>query len=382
LLVGLPVHILGNVLVSCFVFDWRPGGVWVPLIMTTTFWISFFATYPLIPADEKPSVPKYAKKTFVIAFTAHGGISVFIYALVIPTRLLAKSDNDILTLLVTGMVFPGLGFLTRKILTNLMQKHVASDQEASQEEKTQLLSNMCKGLASFIMFLPTVLMYLNTTPTLALLSALAQLVTEVIGKIWIIWATKRGFDQLVTVIEKQTDGVGDVLNGGVLSASRVKKLGGAVANVAVLASQEPGVHRDVDEAVTNAADDDGAMSVEKKEKALKYALAMLAIRWHAEIIAEKGSIMNAAIVAYLYLSDLVDSVPAQLALIGVLYFAVEVITDVIFVQSVVTYFGVPMLSAIPEVEVLSKDNLAGSALMALACTTMSVCIAMAASVPL
>jgi hypothetical protein len=87
-------------------------------------------------------------------------------------------------------------------------------------------------------------------------------------------------------------------------------------------------------------------------------------------------------VAYLYLSDLVDSVPAQLALIGVLYFAVEVITDVIFVQSVVTYFGVPMLSAIPEVELLSKDNLAGSVMMALGFTTMSVCIAMAASVPL
>jgi hypothetical protein len=51
----------------------------------------------------------------------------------------------------------------------------------------------------------------------------------------------------------------------------------------------------------------------------------------------------------------------------------------IFVKVMTTYFEVSMLSAIPEVEVLSKDYLAGAVMVALGFTIMSVCIAMAAA---
>jgi hypothetical protein len=326
LLIGFPVQILGNVLVSCFVFGWRPGGVWVPVITTTVFWISFVATYPLLPANERTSFPKYVKTTFVIAFGSHGGIVAYIYALVLPTRLLAKSDNDILTLLVTGVVFPGCALLTRKVLVIVIQKHITANLTGmSREDKMVMLSNWLKGSSSFIMFLPTVLLYLNTTPRLALLSAMAQLVTETAGKVWILWAER---------------------------------------------------------AVTRAAVQSGGLTSEMIEKKRNHNLAMLALRWHSDIVAEKGSIINAAIVAFLYLGVLVDASTGQLALVGVLYFGMEAISDWIFVKVMVTYCGVPMLSAIPYDDVLSKDNLAGATIMALGFTSMSVCIGMAASVPL
>jgi hypothetical protein len=67
--------------------------------------------------------------------------------------------------------------------------------------------------------------------------------------------------------------------------------------------------------------------------------------------------MNAVIVAYLYLSDLVDAGSGQLALIGVLYFGMEAVSDWIFVNVMVAYCGVPMLPA-------SEANLAGADMMA------------------
>jgi hypothetical protein len=329
LLIGIPVNITCNVLASCFLFDWHPGGAWVPLIMTTSWWISICAAYPLMAAEHKASDPffKYAKTSFFIAFSIKGGVVSYIYALVLPTRLLAKSDNDILTLLVTGLVFPGCAFVARKILTSLILNQVSLSGRPA-NEKVILFINLSKGISSLIMFLPTVLMFLNTSIKLALVSALAHLVTENVGKICIVMFMKRGMEE---------------------------ELAGAAGDPSV---------------------------VELLLKKHKHKLAMLAIRWNSELVAEKGSIINAALVAYLYLSDLMDASPIQLALIGGVFFAVEVMTDVIFVYSMHIFFDVPILSALPNISVLSKENLFGATALSFGFTTMAVCIAMAASVPL
>jgi hypothetical protein len=61
---------------------------------------------------------------------------------------------------------------------------------------------------------------------------------------------------------------------------------------------------------------------------------------------------------------------------------VEAISDVIFVYIMVRYFAVPMLSAIPKVEIFSVDNMASSLVMALTLNAMGVCVAMAAHIEL
>ena len=315
----------------------------------------------------------------MIAFGSHGIVLLFIYALVIPTRLLAKSENDVLTLLVTGLVFPGCAFLTRKVTAKVIYKFIMADLTGTQEEKIQFYSNWMKFMSSFIMFMPTVLLYLNTTPKFALISALGQLATEILGKAWIVWATKRSFDDVLAAV------INEARN----------RANGRLARVAVLASQEPGSREDVDSAASTLSgarvlSEDGseseeaavARNMEKRAKRLKYALAMMAVRFQGELVAEKGSIVSAAIAALLYLRDLVDATPSQLAGIAVIFFVVESIADVILVYLLHNFFEVPMLSAIPSVNVLSKDNLVGGATAGLGFTIMSVCIGMAAMLPL
>ena len=132
------------------------------------------------------------------------------------------------------------------------------------------------------------------------------------------------------------------------------------------------------------ADADAAHAdvIELLKRTHKYRFAMLAIRWHAELVAEKGSIMNAAVVAYLYLSDMAGTSKTHLIMVGISFFFVEMISDVIFVYIMNNYLEVPILSAIPSMAVLSQDNVMSGAAMALSFTIMSVCIAMAANAPL
>jgi hypothetical protein len=331
LLVGIPINIICNILLSCFLFDWRPGGIYVPAITTLSFFISGCAVHPLIP--DTPTKPKkpflaYAKYVFIITFGTHGGVVVFIHALVIPTRLLAKSGNEILTLLVTGLVFPGCAFVVRKTFQSIVQMMIDRDTTSSLDDKIKMFSNMSKIMSALVMFLPTVLMYLNTNVTLAMLSALAQLVTENACKICVVLFMKKGMD------EELADAAGD------------------------------------------------PDTIELLKKTHKYRFAMLAIRWHAELVAEKGSIMNAAVVAYLYLSDMAGTSKTHLIVVGILFFFIEMISDVIFVYAMHNWFDVPILSAVPSMDVLSKDNIASGAAMALSFTIMSACIAMAANVPL
>jgi hypothetical protein len=349
LLVGIPVSALVNALVSCFVFNWRPGGAWVPLTMTLAWWLSTCATYPFKEGKGeeegrgeekgKGNFPSHAKRSFVVSFGVHGGVVGFIYALVLSVRLLAKSGGDgdgdgvmreVLTLFVTGVAFPGFAFVVRKIITGIIFEHVG-DSGGTREERMKMYANISKGMSSLIMFMPTVLLYLNTNVLLALLSALGQMGTENAGKIGIVLLMKRRMERELAVASAAGGGEAELL-------------------------------------------------LEKKRH--DQQLATLAIRWNSELVAEKGSIVNAALVAFLYLGGLVDGDAADLAGVGLVFFVVEVATDVVFVHVMNGYFDVPILSAVPEVGVLSRDNLAGAAMMALGFNGMAQCIAMAASVPL
>ena len=111
---------------------------------------------------------------------------------------------------------------------------------------------------------------------------------------------------------------------------------------------------------------------------MRFALAMLAVRWHGEIVAEKGSIINAAITSALYL----DSTLRQLAGVAVIFFLVEVATDGIFVYVMHEFFEVPMLSAIPHADLLSMDNIKTGVMTGLMFTSISGCVFLAANAPL
>jgi hypothetical protein len=85
---GVPAQIVFAALLSYAAFDWKPG-MWTPLMMTLSFWLSMIAHYPM-NVEKKPFL-QHVRSTLVIAFVAHAGVFIFIFAIVIPTRLLVRS---------------------------------------------------------------------------------------------------------------------------------------------------------------------------------------------------------------------------------------------------------------------------------------------------
>ncbi|GMI58813.1 hypothetical protein TeGR_g3686 [Tetraparma gracilis] len=344
---GVPAQIAFAALLSYALFDWKPG-MWTPLMMTLSFWLSMLAHYPM--NVEKVPFLQHVLSTLVIALVCHLGTVGFIYAIVIPTRLLAENDKPVLTLLTTGAAFPFLAFLLRKAVVRMMWNIASSSTGLTPVQRMGLYANGVKFGALAILITPTVTLYFNTNIKYAIGSAMMQIVTEIAAKIATAYMTKKQvFSHVkVAVIGPASKDAGDHQDGQQVGASKGR-----------------------------GGDEEQRGDAESKKK---HALAMMAVRWHGEIVAEKGCILAAALIAYLYFADLVESDGQGLVLIGSVFYAAEALCDFIFVWVMDEHMEVPMLSAVAYEPLLSKDSMAGGIILALAFVAMSSCIAMAASV--
>ena len=130
-------------------------------------------------------------------------------------------------------------------------------------------------------------------------------------------------------------------------------------------------------------DENGEETIASKSKNRRnYPLGMLALRWNAEIVAEKGSIIAGALISYLHLRGLSGFSGFELGAVAGMFFLLEVITDMSLVWIMTRIFDIPMLSASPKEDIFSKDALAATTIVAFAFMGMSSCVAMAASVEL
>ncbi|GMH59683.1 hypothetical protein TrRE_jg7487, partial [Triparma retinervis] len=105
LLCKVPGQITFMVAVS-IAFDWKLGP-WTFVVATLAWSFGEMCTY-IIDMQEQPRPPviKYMVTCLVIGFVMHGSIATLISALVVPTKYLAEEENDEVTMLVTGIVFP------------------------------------------------------------------------------------------------------------------------------------------------------------------------------------------------------------------------------------------------------------------------------------
>jgi hypothetical protein len=85
---GIPAQVALAALISFAAFNWKPG-MWTPLMLTFTFWLSMIAHYPM--NVEKIPFRQHVRSSFVTALVTHLGNVGFIFAIVIPTRLLVRS---------------------------------------------------------------------------------------------------------------------------------------------------------------------------------------------------------------------------------------------------------------------------------------------------
>ena len=106
---------------------------------------------------------------------------------------------------------------------------------------------------------------------------------------------------------------------------------------------------------------------------------MLAIRYSAEIVAEKGSIISASVVADLYFQDFIKGDPI---IIGAMFYEFEVVADCLLVHVLNNMLDVPILSAVPRSKFCSSKNLRTQALVCLTLAAMRNCIAMSSSIDL
>ncbi|GMH61311.1 hypothetical protein TrRE_jg4069 [Triparma retinervis] len=320
LLCKVPGQITFMVAVSS-AFGWKLGP-WMNLVATFAFSFGEMCTY-IIDMQEQPRPPviKYMVSYLVTGFLLHGIVVFLINALVIPTRLLAKWKNALITMITTGLVFPFVIFLVRKVIVSWLQKWIAGKEGWSDEKKVETLTMTVTMFSTMILITPSVLLYFNVSVKYALFSAFCQLFTEVGGKIWTVWATKKR----LTFFRKDDDNI-------------------------------------------------------DYEELERERLALLAIRYHGEIVAEKGCIVVACEIAFLNFQDQVNTSSTDLILIGVVFYALEMITDCIFVWVMHNKLGVPILSAVPHSNLCSASNLRAQALLFLAFQTQANCIAMASSV--
>jgi hypothetical protein len=190
LLCKVPGQITFMVAVSS-AFGWKLGP-WMNLVATFAFSFGDMCTY-IIDMQEQPRPPviKYMVNCLVTGFLLHGIVVFLINALVIPTRLLAKWKNALITMITTGLVFPFVIFLVRKVMVSWLQKWIAGKEGWSDEKKVEILTMSVTVFSTMILITPSVLLYFNVSVKYALFSAFCQLFTEVGGKIWTVWATKK-----------------------------------------------------------------------------------------------------------------------------------------------------------------------------------------------
>ena len=236
--------------------------------------------------------------------------------------------------------------------SQLMWKVATSSPGLTPVQRMELYAQAVKLGSLMILLTPTVTLYFNTNIKYAVGSAMMQIVTEIAAKIATAYMTKKQ----------------------VFSHVKVAVIGPA--------SKDAGDHQDGQQVGASKGREDDEEQRGDAESKKKHALAMMAVRWHGEIVAEKGCILAAALIAYLYFADLVESDGQGLFLIGSVFYAAEALCDFIFVWVMDEHMEVPMLSAVAYEPLLSKDSIVDGVMLALTFVAMSNCIAMAASVDL
>lgn len=430
-----PVLWLTFILTSKFAFDDRPGH-WSSALMTASWTVGGISTWPLEPPSRLPFV-QHVKESVIIALVGHGGFIVVIFGQIIPTKLLSHT-NPVLTSLVTGVAFPFLTWVLRKItLGNFgaIVKIAIERGRADHEGSLRTFDLFVKAASSALALTPCVLNYLNTSIKLAVVSAVLQMMSEILGKIWIVYFTRKTFADYIAAVNGERGALTKALHfassePGVdgantahttllrkvhslenevehwkakfsLCAAENEKLKTIIKEVdAALQYQHP-ASTEVD-VVPSAPEKPGesqvpfdnanivdAAAFEKKKKDIEVrldrAMFMLASRWNAELTAEKVGIIVASLIAIVAFDTKggVGLRTDELIIVAIIFYGMEVITDVLFVYTMDTYLHVPTLStAINESKLVTKNALVDSGVICLNFVAIASCIKMAFMVQL
>ena len=323
-----------------------------------------------------------------MALGIHGAILGLIYLHIVVTKLLLQA-SPVLVSVVTGVVFPTATFAVRKVMFSIILTHLQKKAAAGEIDDLQKsYFAFSKGMSIMLLLTPACLLYFNVDLKYALASAMMQLGTEIVGKTLMIWKATKTFEAIIKDVTEE----GKRVKGAMLKVAHLKetpieeegdgsckdedevqdgeKKGGHESGGAEHPFEDTSSKEHIEHAEKNQEEDE----IEKQ----KLAMAMLAIRMNSDIIAEKGSILAAALIVYFLFSE--DTGGDLFVLhVAIVLFTVEVIADVCVAYIADRKMGVPLLSAVPEAAIFSKENLKTTVILGLTFNGMFACIHMAAN---
>ena len=170
-----------------------------------------------------------------------------------------------------------------------------------------MLSKINRMVSLLVIIVPTVMMYFNSTPVFAVASAALAIVTEIMAKSWMVFRVKN-FKKIMKALKKRR----------------------RAATVAVATESTDSTDDSESEAGTvedNQSDNDEGENSEEDDAEIRHILGLLALRFYTDIVAEKASIICAALIALLYFRDLTETGASGGATIGLIFFAFECVCD-------------------------------------------------------
>jgi hypothetical protein len=318
------------------------------------------------------------------------------YAIAVPARLLVE-DHPVWYALWCGVGYPAFAFVIRKAVLSFCIKMFAKTHERGRITSKQMVSMVSTTsfiIAASLLFGNTMLLYLSSTKTYALVGALSSIGTEVIGKLYTVKKTQLVMNGYLKAVVKENLSAAAKL----VAKSRAKqqehdanKIKGIVSNdlagdmagmrheqaakmkdhadsLEGMVGKHPSVRqlRDASAQFEGPCDEISlsgyADSEEEDEKALdektaeEYwddVLAMFALRWSNEIIAEKACILVAGMISN-YAGFSPHSVADQIQIV-LIFIVCEAIADFLLVYSLDRLFKIPFLRLSHEIKFKKKE---------------------------
>lgn len=299
-----PIH-FSLVILVILITGGKTGYLSIPLaLLCWVFAMSSDTLFDYIKGRKSNPYIKNLAQSFVLAIVC-GSLNVApSFGVLVPVHYLAQK-YPYWNSAVSGIVFPlfiivlkksGMNYLMDFLKGKLEKGEVPPDRVLPIFASFSKIISVCLTLANIVM------MYLSNTPDTCALSAALSIFTEVIGKLYVAYITRPH-----------------------VKAYYSKKAKRAAAK-----------------AFGNEAFEEDLVEASVQTSNQEVSDSLLAARFNNDVIAEKGCILVAAFIVYLFKLGESNS-KRELFLVMAMFLAAEIVTDLITVHLMDVVFNIPIL---------------------------------------
>lgn len=371
---------------ALFLYLWGGDvGLWTAPMVTVMYILTLTVAYPFEkPAQRKGNIFRYFLTRIPTPIVSILTIFIPPAATVLPARLL--SDIPWAYTLFCGIGYPALSFFVRKGFVSFMQKLYSKkvqDGSITVKQCAKIVGDISLMMSVCLHTGNVILLYQSSSKLFSLLGAFASILIEVAGKAYSTKVTQMAMSDLlesnsslggISVLAQAEAGVNGTIEMAPKDAliveltktnqellmpnqellieveglrNEVSRLKGEPLRLegnAAMKNAAEAPQSDLAKTRTTPVNDDASKEVENEKRTQRYwdsILAMLALRWTNDNIAEIGCIV-AAVYASIVLKYSPHSLPDQVE-VFFYFITCEVITDATLVYCLNRWYKVPFL---------------------------------------